>query len=198
VQTDVRLIASTNQDLESAIRDKTFREDLYYRLNVLSITLPPLRERSEDIPLLAAYFFRKACREMGVPEKEIDPEVLHWMSGNPWPGNVRELQNFVRRMTVFSTAERVDMGLVRQVCQGSDPAAAPGPCAHAPASALGEYKTAKAEAVAAFTEAYIHDLLTQTRGNVSEAARVSGLSRPALQKILSRMGETAASFRDRD
>ena len=196
VQTDVRLIASTNQDLEAAIRAKTFREDLYYRLNVLTITLPPLRERVEDIPLLAAYFFRKACREMGMPEKEIDPEVLHWMSGNPWPGNVRELQNFVRRMTVFSTTERVDMNLVRLVCRGS--ASAPeSPCAHASASALGEYKAAKAEAVAAFTETYIRELLSQTRGNVSEAARVSGLSRVALQKILSRMGEKAASFRDR-
>ena len=197
VQTDVRLIASTNQDLEAAIQDKTFREDLYYRLNVLSITLPPLRERVEDIPLLAAYFFRKACREMGVPEKEVDPEVLHWMSGNPWPGNVRELQNFVRRMTVFSTAERVDMNLVRLVCRGNG-AAPESPCAHASTPALGEYKVAKAEAVAAFTDTYIRELLSQTRGNVSEAARVSGLSRPALQKILSRMGETAASFRDRD
>ena len=194
VQTDVRLIASTNQDLEAAIRDKTFREDLYYRLNVLSITLPPLRERVEDIPLLAAYFFRKACREMGMPEKEIDPEVLHWMSGNPWPGNVRELQNFVRRMTVFSTAERVDMNLVRLVCQGGGPA--PGsPCAHASVPALGEYKVAKAEAVAAFTDTYIRELLAQTRGNVSEAARVSGLSRVALQKILNRMGESAAKYR---
>jgi DNA-binding NtrC family response regulator len=197
LQADVRLIASTNQDLEAALRNKTFREDLYYRLNVLSITLPPLRERPEDIPLLAAYFLRAACRETGLAEKEIDPEVMHWMSANLWPGNVRELQNFVRRLTVFSTAERVDMNLVRLVCQGNVPVAAAGPCAHAPGRVLGEYKEAKAEAVAAFTESYIRDLLAQTRGNVSEAARVSGLSRVALQKILNRMGESAASFRER-
>jgi len=196
VQVDVRLIASTNQDLEAAMKARTFREDLYYRLNVLSITLPPLRERTEDIPLLAAHFFRVACREMGLAEKEVDPEVMYWLAGSPWPGNVRELQNFVRRMTVFATSERVDMNLVRLVCQGAGASAPPAGCARVSGSPLGEYKSAKAEVVSAFTQHYVRDLLAQTRGNVSEAARVSGLSRVALQKILVRMGESAARYRD--
>jgi len=193
-QVDVRLIASTNQDLEAAIRAKTFREDLYYRLNVLSITMPALRERAEDIPLLASHFFRVACREMGLAEKEVDPEVMHWLAAQPWPGNVRELQNFVRRLTVFAAMERVDMNLVRLVCQGTGKADAP--CPAAPRAPLAAYKIAKGEAVKTFTQAYIHELLAQTKGNVSEAARVSGISRVALQKILSRMGEKAARFRD--
>lgn len=196
-QVDVRLIASTNQDLEAAMKARTFREDLYYRLNVLSITLPPLRDRTEDIPLLAAHFFRVACREMGLAEKEVAPEVMHWLAGNPWPGNVRELQNFVRRMTVFATSERVDMNLVRLVCQGGGASVPAEGCTPVPGSRLGEYKSAKAEVVSAFTQNYVRDLLAQTRGNVSEAARVSGLSRVALQKILSRMGESASRYRDR-
>ncbi|PKN42385.1 MAG: sigma-54-dependent Fis family transcriptional regulator [Deltaproteobacteria bacterium HGW-Deltaproteobacteria-18] len=195
-QVDVRLIASTNQDLEAAIRAKTFREDLYYRLNVLSITMPTLRERTEDIPLLAGHFFRVACREMGLAEKEVDPEVMHWLATQPWPGNVRELQNFVRRLTVFAAMERVDMNLVRLVCQGAGKGGADASCSAAPRAPLAAYKNAKAEAVKTFTQAYIHELLAQTRGNVSEAARVSGISRVALQKILSRMGESAARFRD--
>jgi DNA-binding NtrC family response regulator len=196
VKVDVRVIASTNQDLEAALKARTFREDLYYRLNVLSITLPPLRDRPEDIPLLTAHFFRAACRDMGLAEKAIDPEVMHWMAGNPWPGNVRELQNFVRRMTVFATSDRVDMNLVRLVCQGAGGSDRAQPCARSVLAPLGEYKAAKAEVVGAFTQSYVHDLLTQTRGNVSEAARISGLSRVALQKILTRMGESASRFRD--
>jgi DNA-binding NtrC family response regulator len=191
---NVRVVASTNQDLEALIQAKTFREDLYYRLNVLTITLPPLRERVEDIPLLAGHFFRAACREMGLPEKEVDPKVLHWMAAHPWPGNVRELQNFVRRLTVFAATDRVDINLVNLVQQGG--------CVPVTAALvgsqgrIGEYKAAKEEVLAAFTQSYVHDLLAQTKGNVSEAARVSGLSRVALQKILSRMGESAARFRD--
>lgn len=183
--------------LEAGIRAKIFREDLYYRLNVLSITLPPLRDRPEDIPLLTVHFFRAACRDMGLAEKEIDPEVLHWMAGNPWPGNVRELQNFVRRMTVFATSERVDMNLVRLVCRGAGGEGLAQQHVRAAQAPLGEYKAAKAEVVGAFTQTYVNDLLTQTRGNVSEAARISGLSRVALQKILSRMGESASRYRDR-
>jgi len=118
------------------------------------------------------------------------------MAGNPWPGNVRELQNFVRRLTVFATTERVDMNLVRLVCQGGSLPAPSAMCIPVPQGPLGEYKVAKAEAVTGFTLAYVHELLAQTRGNVSEAARVSGLSRVALQKILSRMGESAARYRD--
>lgn len=195
VRVDARVVASTNKDLEAGLKDKTFREDLYYRLNVLSISMPPLRERSEDIPLLAGHFFRTACREMGLPEKMVDQEVVQWMAHYPWPGNVRELQNFVRRLTVFAPGERIGMDLVRLVRQGGclptsglAPSDQNGP--------IVSYKDAKAEVLNSFTHSYVQDLLAQTKGNVSEAARVSGLSRVALQKILARMGETAARFRD--
>ncbi len=196
LQVDVRVIASTNQDLETSLQQKTFREDLYYRLNVLSVTLPPLRERAEDIPLLAHHFLRTSCREMGLAEKEIAPEVLQWMTGKPWPGNVRELQNFVRRLTVFCCGERLDMRLVRMVLAGG---CCPPECSKNGAKdallPLVAYKDAKAEIVNTFTREYVDRLLTLTKGNISEAARVSDLSRVALQKILARMGERAETFR---
>ena len=192
---DARVIASTNQDLENCLRNKTFREDLYYRLNVLSINLPPLRERSEDIPLLARYFMHEACREMGLAEKELNAEVLQWMSVQTWPGNVRELQNFVRRLTVFCSGKRVDMGLMR-LAQGRGFSSAACPALVGNNKAIPEsYKDAKALVVNAFTQEYIQTVLTLSKGNISEAARISGLSRVALQKILARTGENANRFR---
>lgn len=192
---NVRVIASTNRDLEAGLQNKTFREDLYYRLNVLSVTMPPLRDRTEDIPLLAMHLLRCVCRENGLPEKELAPEVLQYLTDRPWPGNVRELQNVVRRLSVFSSGNRIDMDLVWMVLgDGYKPenqtTSSPGPAPH-PFS----YKDAKAEVVNAFTRHYIRDLLTSTKGNVSEAARVSGLSRVALQKIIARLGEQAGNFR---
>lgn len=196
MEVDVRVIASTNQDLEDGLHRKTFREDLYYRLNVLTVTLPPLRERTEDIPLLAHHFLRQTCVEMGLAEKEIAPEVLQWMSASSWPGNVRELQSFVRRLTVFCTGDRIDMELVRLLCEDGGRSTGrqlpPTTGTNAPPMA---YKQAKAAVVDTFTVEYLRDLLTFTRGNVSEAARISGLSRVAVQKILARTGEQARTFR---
>lgn len=192
---DVRVIASTNQDLEDCLQNKTFREDLYYRLNVLSIHLPPLRERSEDIPLLARYFLHGACREMDLAEKEFDAEVIQWMVGRSWPGNVRELQNFVRRLTVFSSGKRVTMAVMRMAQGGGFPSSAcpvpEGPTSAVPAS----YKDAKAMVLNSFTQDYIQEVLTLSKGNISEAARIAGLSRVALQKILARTGEKANRFK---
>ncbi|MDR2549120.1 MAG: sigma-54 dependent transcriptional regulator [Desulfobulbus sp.] len=192
---DVRIISSTNRDLEASLEHKTFREDLYYRLNVLTVLLPPLRERVEDIPLLARHFLRWTCLEMGLADKELTPEVLQWMSACDWPGNVRELQSFIRRMAVFCTGERMDLALVDTVLGN---AKRPGGRAGGLAGSTGApmaYKEAKAEVVNAFTLDYVRDLLTRTKGNVSEAARISGLSRVAVQKILARLGEQAAVFR---
>ncbi|MBU1566164.1 MAG: sigma-54 dependent transcriptional regulator [Proteobacteria bacterium] len=193
---DVRVIASTNQDLETSLRDKRFREDLFYRLNVLPVFLAPLRERPEDIPLLAKHFLQGACREMSLAEKEIDQEVLQWLAAETWPGNVRELQNFVRRLTVYCSGTKIDMGVVQHVQgTGLQPVTQTTLC-NTRQTIYSSYKEAKAEIVKVFTSEYIQTLLTQTKGNISEAARVSGLSRVALQKILARTGENAGRFRE--
>ncbi len=193
IAVSTRVLASTNQDLEARIADKSFREDLYYRLNVLSVTVPPLRERTEDIPLLTHHFLRQACRDMGAEEKAVAPDVLAYLSRKSWPGNVRELQSYVRRLVVFCPAEIVDMSLVHHVEQGGQTPVDAGR-SHA-VSALGLYKEAKGKVTDEFTKAYVQELLTTTGGNISEAARLSGLSRVALQKILSRLDIDAAVFR---
>lgn len=98
---DFRLITATNEDLEGMVRAGRFREDLYYRINVVPISLPPLRERLGDIPLLINHFLRFYCSENGVPLKRVDPEVMHVLEDDAWPGNVRELENLVQRLVLM-------------------------------------------------------------------------------------------------
>ena len=185
---DVRILASTNQDLEAKIADKSFREDLFYRLNVLTVKVPTLAERREDIPLLVTHFMNQICMEMNACVKNITPETLSYLSAKEWPGNVRELLNFVRRMAVFGQGEQVDLKVVRMAesQSGGQAGGAPG---------LAGYKEAKARVVDDFTSAYVHNLLRSTKGNISEAARVSGLERVSLQKILKRLAIDAARYR---
>jgi DNA-binding NtrC family response regulator len=191
IPVDVRILAATNQDLEARITEKRFREDLYYRLNVLTVRLPPLRERREDIPLLAAAFLNRTCRETGIGEKVFSAEATAALTGRDWPGNVRELYNFVRRLTVFCRGDVIGPEAVRAADQGQyDPSET-----DADLISPTPYLEAKARVVDAFTRRYVEQLLGQTRGNISEAARVSGLERVSLQKILRRLGIAAEGFR---
>ncbi len=107
VETNVRIIAATNQDLESRVKDGKFREDLFHRLNVIRIHLPPLRERREDIPALAGYFMKKSAAELGVETKQLAPQAEEYLSRLPWPGNVRQLENTCRWLTVMAPGQTV-------------------------------------------------------------------------------------------
>jgi two-component system nitrogen regulation response regulator GlnG len=102
LKTDVRILAATNQDLEKAVKERRFREDLYFRLKVIPVHLPPLRERSSDIPLLASYFIQKINRDMGTEISGVSPEAMKLLQEHPWPGNVRELENTLIRAAVLS------------------------------------------------------------------------------------------------
>ncbi|ACS78479.1 sigma-54-dependent transcriptional regulator [Maridesulfovibrio salexigens] len=186
---DVRVLASTNQDLPQRVSEKTFREDLYHRLNVLPLNLPPLKQRTGDIPLLARYFAQKACIELGLPEKELDPAVVGHLSAQSWTGNVRELQNTMRKLAVFSTGESITM-LAVDLAEGKMSADAGSDSM----SSL-PYKEAKQQLVDSFSRSYISDLLSRTGGNVSEAARNSGLSRVAVQKMLARFDLKSSLFK---
>ncbi len=177
---DVRILASTNQPLEEKIKDNSFREDLYYRLNVLNLNVPALRDRSSDIAILAHHFLKMACKEMKATAKTLTPEAVACLTAKKWPGNVRELQNFIRRLAVFSSGESIELAHIRLV-EGLDGVPGDGESSMAP------YKDAKEKVMDDFTRAYVGELLSLSKGNVSEAARQSGLSRVALQKILKRL-----------
>jgi DNA-binding NtrC family response regulator len=185
IKVNTRIIAITNQDLEQKIRTGRFREDLFYRLNVLPLRTPPLRERREDIPLLATHFLNQTCQEINVPEKRFAPEVMESLCRRDWPGNVRQLQNTVRRMAVFSNGRMVTQGYPG-FDETADEAGAKSPLS---------YKEATDKLVDSFTRQYVTDLLQRNKGNVSEAARHSGLERASLQKILRRLGIDPATFR---
>ncbi len=187
-QTDTRVIAITNQDLEKKIQQGQFREDLYYRLNVLTLHTPPLRDRREDIPLLAAHFLTQTCKEMDTQEKRLSPEAMASLCQQDWNGNVRELQNFVRRMAVFcngDVVEPIHLPFANNTLSQQSPR-------H---EGILPYKDAKQNLVDAFTRSYLQELLQTTGGNISEAARISGLERVSLQKILRRLHFDAAIFR---
>ncbi len=112
IQVDVRIIAATNLDLRQAVRDGKFREDLYYRLNVISVDLPPLRSRREDIPLLAAHFLQHFSEENGLPLRRISPEAMRVLVDYEWPGNVRELEHVIERGVVLSTSQVIGVDLL--------------------------------------------------------------------------------------
>ena len=188
VKVDVRILASTNQPLEEKIKDNSFREDLYYRLNVLNLNVPPLRKRKRDIALLAHHFLKDACDEMKIERKRISPEAVSNLVVKPWPGNVRELQNFIRRLAVFCSGDSIELTHVRLV-EGLEANSGKSQ------ESVGLYKDAKRKVVDDFTRGYVTELLGNANGNVSEAARQSGLSRVALQKILKRLDFDAKSYK---
>jgi Nif-specific regulatory protein len=130
VRVDVRVVAATNAQLEQAVEDGEFREDLYYRLNVIPITLPPLRERRDDIPLLAAFFLKRYGELNKCPVPDLTPAVLDALRAHDWPGNVRELENTLERLTVFAdggpiTPELLRFGRARPVIRGPRGSGAP-------------------------------------------------------------------------
>ena len=185
---DVRIVAATNQNLEARIRERTFREDLYYRLNVVTLRTPTLREVSEDIPLMASRFIRLAGAELGIEEKRLAPEALTYLAGQPWPGNVRQLQNAVRRAMMFAAADTIsvdDFVFPEAVHPLGLPAHLE---ADLSADGIVPYKDAKALVVDRFTRHYVTDLLAKTGGNVSQGAVLSGIGRPSLHKIIRRLG----------
>jgi DNA-binding NtrC family response regulator len=187
---NVRILASTNQRLENRIAAGTFREDLYYRLNVLNVRVPPLRERPFDIPLLIMHCLRQTCLEIGTDEKDLAPDAINYLTSRRWPGNVRELFNFVRRLAVYCRGSNVTEAQVRLLDASSQGSLAT-------THDIETYKEAKQRFLDEFTRSYIERLLEETKGNISQAARLSGLERVSLQKIVHRMGIVAERFRSK-
>ncbi|MCP8893429.1 nitrogen regulation protein NR(I) [Shinella daejeonensis] len=206
IRTDVRIVAATNRDLKQSINRGLFREDLYYRLNVVPLRLPPLRERAGDIPDLVRHFMQQAERE-GLDVKRFAPEALDLMKTYPWPGNVRELENLVRRLTALYPQEVITPGIIatelRSETSGEPPAA----------TGHGGSPTTIAQAVEENMRRYFADFgedlpppglyervlaeveyplilaaLSATRGNQIKAAELLGLNRNTLRKKIRERG----------
>lgn len=179
---DVRLIAATNKDLFQQVQEKKFREDLYYRLNVITVLLPPLRDRAEDIPLLSYHFLSKYSEKMSKKIEKISVDALQALQNYKWIGNVRELENVIERAVVLANSD---------IIQATD----------LPPRVLGQsfyltdefgdagfsqfpYQEAKERAMGSFNQSYITNLLRQTNGNLSNAAEKAGMDRSNFKKII--------------
>ncbi len=196
---DVRVVALTNLDLEQMIEDKLFREDLYYRLNVVTLNTPSLRDLRDDIPELIHHFTLKVCEELNVPPKTFCQRAVSNLVDRDWPGNVRELQNVVRRIVMFSSGQIIqldDLNFIENPLHKSGRRAES--TGGLPVPTETTYKDAKQQVVDTFTIKYIVSLLNKTKGNVSQSAEIAGVSRAALQKIMKRLNIQAAEYRGHD
>ena len=192
INIDVRIIASTNADLEKKIKEGKFREDLFYRLDVLTLRMPSLQEIAEDVPLLANHFLNNVQKELGSKGKCFSAEALETLLSHNWPGNIRELQNAVRRAVLFCKDNVIDV----QHLMIDTPVPATVPVLEQNEDApITPYKDAKDSCLNTFTRQYIHTLLTKSNGNISQAARLSHLTRAALQKIMKRYEIDGNQFR---
>jgi two-component system nitrogen regulation response regulator GlnG len=199
IRTDVRLITATNRDLEAMVAASTFRNDLYYRLNVYTVVLPPLRERREDIPLLVNYYLKRFSRELGKEVRQAAPEALAVLEQYPWPGNVRELQSVLKQALLQATGSVLAVEFLPPVVRQD----APAPAGPAPTSAttgeadlkrfvrecLATGTTNLYEEYAAVTERLLfQEVLAHTGGNLTQAAKVLGINRGTLRTRLEALG----------
>jgi DNA-binding NtrC family response regulator len=187
IDIDVRLVAATSRDLESMIRQELFRQDLYYRINVVRIDLPPLRMRGDDIGLLAEFFANRHSREMSRPVPSITTEAYQVLRQYPWPGNVRELQNVIRRAIALSTDKSIDVDdLPDEVIAASGQRESTGGAG---------YFQLRDQHLARFEVQYLTDLLKSHNGDVRSAAREAKLPRGTLYRLLKNHALESANYR---
>jgi two-component system response regulator PilR (NtrC family) len=186
-EVDVRIVAATNRDLETEVEKGTFRQDLFYRLDVIRIRLPPLRERREDLPLLVDHFLRKFSAEHGCKVAGVDPEAMQALMAYHFPGNVRELENLIERAVILATGDRLAVDAFPSL--GRLSAAAPS-LTNAPL--VPESGLDLERVVEDFERSIIISALERTGGNRTEAARLLGVSFRSLRYRLSKLGITGA------
>jgi DNA-binding NtrC family response regulator len=190
-EVDVRVIAATNRDLVKEIQTGGFREDLYFRLSVITIQLPPLRQRREDIP----HIVRKALADPEVVlrhgRKQVSPAAMAVLAAYPWPGNVRELMNVVSHILAFSEVELIDVASLPARLQGqtSDQPL--------PFNEHLSFKNAKEQLLESFEREYISQVLTRCDGNISRAARESGLHRKSIERLVKKYALDARAMKAR-
>jgi two-component system response regulator GlrR len=178
VPVDVRIIAATHRKLDERIATGEFREDLFYRLNVVKLVIPSLRERREDIPLLAAHFLERFAERYGPRAHALSPEAMDVLLGAPWPGNVRQLANVLEQAVALATTEMIPATLVRQAFDDEGRSLAP-----------------LDEARRAFERDYLVRILKITRGNVTHASRLAGRNRTEFYRLLERHALEPSMFK---
>lgn len=180
---NVRIVAATNRDLATLVKEGTFRQDLYYRLDVASLRIPPLRERAEDIPILVEHFLEKYSAEYGRSIRGLSYDAMKVLLQYPWPGNIRELENRLQNMMVMALGPIIDVATVNlpRLCI---PEKTP----------LEGFSAAKKRAIDSFEKAYLTQLLAQYRGDVPRAARMAGKSRTGLWNLIRRHSLSPKEF----
>lgn len=189
IPVDFRVLAATNRDLEALVRDGAFRQELYWRLNVVPLLLPPLRDRREDVPLLVDHFLQLAVQRLGVGRKTMTMEAMILLARQAWPGNVRELQNVVERLAVLHP-ESEELGIAdlpEEIRSAVGSAAEQVP--------LDLTQLTYPDALLRFERDYLAALFERTAGNITEAARLAGLSRGHLHRKARQVGVDAEPFR---
>ncbi|AXR61530.1 sigma-54-dependent transcriptional regulator [Leptospira mayottensis] len=184
ITVDVRIIAATNIPVEEAIREGKFREDLYYRLNVIPITIPPLRERTSDIPLLVDYYISKTLEENNLPPKKIESEAISILQNHFWPGNIRELKNVMERLCIMTVGSIIAANDARDALKGFKTANE--------MVELGDFRKAKEE----FERQYIIKTLQTNEGNVTRTSRVLGIERSHLYRKMKSLNISSDQYTD--
>ena len=189
LKVDVRILAATNQDLEAKVKAGSFREDLYYRLNVVSILLPALRERVEDLPLLIEHLLAAAATRLKRAPRPLAPDAYRALCAHEWKGNVRELEHAIEQAVALASGSEIALADLPASVRGmpSDGAADP----------PGSFREAKQQAVERFERQFIHEALARHHGNISKAAEDMGMYRQHLQLKLAEYGIDAAAYRER-
>ncbi|HTY25454.1 MAG TPA: sigma-54 dependent transcriptional regulator [Desulfomonilaceae bacterium] len=193
IKVDARIIAATNRDLKKQVAGKAFREDLFYRLNVVSLTVPPLRDRRDDIPLLVKHLLVVWAAKLNCAHvPRISPEVLRFLSSYDWPGNVRELENAVQRAIVLAENDELSVHHLLPIHpykSGRDVAFT--------FSDTTNFRTMRERVLHDFTRGYLESALRRSRGNVTQTATEMGMRRTSLQRLLKQSGLDPETFRDK-
>jgi two-component system response regulator PilR (NtrC family) len=188
IRVDVRIVAATNADLEHLVQQGAFREDLYYRLNVITLNLPPLRRRAEDIPLLAKHFLTLYAEENGKPAREISAAAMHRLLDYRWPGNVRELENAIERAVVLSSGEIIDVDLLPPTLRGER-----APADETGSLALPDLTVPFWDAVSSYERALVLRALRNAGGIQKRAAELLQVKPTTLHEMMKRLAITAES-----
>ena len=194
MKVDVRIVAATNRDLKQAVAEKSFRGDLFYRLSVLPLELPPLRDRKEDIPLLLNFFLQREAALMNVPLKPVLPEALSVLKDHTWPGNVRELENLVKYLLIVSSGDHIMAGDLPDSVRGEDAAMDSGPASGGADTSEGTDGTERPRGPSfsctwdELEQQYVTHLLEKNRWNVTAAAAEAGVNRSTFNSRMRRLG----------